>query len=547
MVKLSDSSYVFDFGQNMAGVVKLEAKGPAGTVVRLKHGERLNKEGRVDLANINVHYRPVDDSDPFQTDIIILSGNADTFMPRFNYKGFQFVEVVSDQPVSLTAKSLTAYFMHSDVPPAGKINSSNEVLNKTWKAANASYLSNLFGYPTDCPQREKNGWTGDAHINIETGLYNYDAITVYEKWLEDHRDEQQQNGNLPAIIPTNGWGYHWANGPDWTSTIALIPWNVYLFYGDSRLLKTCYENIKKYVDYWEAMAPSGLLDAGLGDWVPVKSKAPKEFTTTAYFYADVVVLAKAARLFSNTVDAEKYSALADKIKNAFNKKYLNKETGLYGTGLQTELSVALFWGLVPEQYKAKTAALLAERVIADNFHIDVGLLGTKSILNALSENGYADLSYKVAAQETFPSWGWWIVNGATTFYENWPLDASRDISMNHIMFGEINAWYYKGLGGIFPDEEKPGFKNIIIRPNIVEKLDQFEASHESPYGTIVSSWKRIRGKVIYDLTIPPNSTATLYLKGSKISEQRNLLKWIQQKGIFKVDLTAGIYRFTIKQ
>ncbi|MEA5046791.1 MAG: alpha-L-rhamnosidase C-terminal domain-containing protein, partial [Petrimonas sp.] len=436
---------------------------------------------------------------------------------------------------------------------AGKINSSNNTLNKAWQASNASYLSNLFGYPTDCPQREKNGWTGDAHIAIETGLYNFDGITVYEKWLADHRDEQQPNGVLPAIIPSSGWGYQWANGPDWTSTIAIIPWNIYLFYGDTRLLELCYDNIKRYVDYIDEQYPSGITDWGLGDWVPVKSTTPKEYTSSAYFYIDAVILAKTAKLFGKTTDFERYSALAEKIKSAINKKFLHYETGIYGSGLQTELSVALHWNLVPEEIRNKVADNLARRVEQDNKHIDVGLLGTKTILNALSENGYAQLAYEVASQETFPSWGWWIVNGATTFYENWPLDAGSDISLNHIMFGEINAWYYKALGGIFPDESRPGFKNIMLKPNFVTGLSHFEASHESPYGNIVSSWQR-RGKTIeYKVTVPANSTATLYLNGKNIRENNKSLEKNPLIEIEKSDqdrqvlhLKAGSYTFSIK-
>lgn len=217
MIKLSDSIYLFDLGRNIAGVSQLTIKGKPGTEVRLKHSERIGEDNRADMSNIDYHYRPTDDSDPFQTDIFILSGTGEeTFRARFNYKGFQYVEVTSSEPVELTDNSLKAYFMHSDVPVAGRISSSDELLNKIWKATNAAYLSNLFGYPTDCPQREKNGWTGDAHIAIETGLYNYDGITVYEKWMADHQDEQAPNGVLPAIIPTSGWGYHWGNGVDWT-------------------------------------------------------------------------------------------------------------------------------------------------------------------------------------------------------------------------------------------------------------------------------------------------------------------------------------------
>ena len=552
--KVDEHTWLYDFGRNMAGVTRLRLSGPEGTVVRLKHTERLDSAGRADMSNIDVHYRPTDDSDPFQTDIVILSGKGeDEFMPRFNYKGFQYVEVSTDKPLEMAAGNLTAYFMHSDVPPVGRIHSSNTTLNKIWGAANASYLSNLHGYPTDCPQREKNGWTGDAHIAIETGLYNFDGITVYEKWLDDHRDEQQPNGVLPAIIPTSGWGYHWANGPDWTSTIAIIPWNIYLFYGDSRILEENYDNLRRYVDYIDSKSPDGITDWGLGDWVPVKSVTPREFTSSTYYYIDALILSKAARILGNEADHEKYAALAEKIRNAVNKKYFNPQTGLYGTGLQTELSVALHWGLVPDEHRALVASNLAQRVIADDKHIDVGLLGTKTILNALSDNGYADLAYEVAAQETFPSWGWWIVNGATTFFENWPLDAKSDISMNHIMFGEINAWYYKALGGIFPDEENPGFRNVILKPNFVTGLDHFRAEHDGPYGTIGSAWEKKKNRVTYRVEIPAGSTATLHLEagdirenGKKLEENGHIRKLESEGNKMKLRLASGKYEFSMK-
>jgi alpha-L-rhamnosidase len=525
--KISDTVYVFDLGRNIAGISAITLQGEAGTTIRLQHAEQVYNNGRVDMSNINVHYRPRDDKDPFQTDVYILNGKgSETFMPHFNYKGFQYVEVTSNKPITLSKESLTGYFMHSNVPSAGTIRSSNPTIDKIWIATNNAYLSNLFGYPTDCPQREKNGWTGDAHIAIETGLYNFEGITVYEKWMADHRDEQQPNGVLPSIIPTGGWGYEWGNGPDWTSTIALIPWNVYLFYGDASLLANCYDNIRLYVDQISSRAPEGLTTWGLGDWVPVKSKAPVELTSSVYYYADANILSKAAALLGKKSDAIKYTTLARRIKNAINKKYLNESTGLYGSGIQTELSVPLMWGVVPDSLKAKVAANLAKRVEQDNFHLDVGLLGTKAILNALSENGYADVAYKIASQETFPSWGWWIVNGATTLYENWPIDAKSDISRNHIMFGEIGAWLFKGPGGIKPDEKDPGFRNVLLQPNFVEGLEAFEATHTGPYGKIISSWKKSGGNIIYDISIPANSTATLKLqldKGKKLFENGKLV------------------------
>ena len=511
MVKLNDSTYVFHFPRNIAGVTELSVKGPEGTVVRLKHGEDLNKDGSVDLANIIVHYRPVGKSDPFQTDIYTLKGSGEeVFRPRFNYKGFQYVELTSNQPLNITEKSLLAYSMHSAVEPIGNIRSSDSVLNKIWAATNASYLANLYGYPTDCPQREKNGWTGDAHIAIETGLYNFDGITVYEKWMADHRDEQQSNGVLPAIIPTSGWGYEWANGPDWTSTIALIPWNVYLFTGDSRLLADNYENIKRYVDHITAISPAGLTDWGLGDWVPVKSKTPVEFTSSVYYYTDALILSKAAKLLKKDADHKKYAALSQRIKDAFNKKYFDSVNVNYAGGTQTPLSTALYWEMVPEGYVSGVAEKLAECVRKDSMHLDVGLLGSKAVLNALSQNDHADIAYRIASQRDYPSWGWWIGNGATTLYENWKIDAGKDLSRNHIMFGEIGAWYFKGLGGIFPDEKEPGFKHVLLKPDFPDGLDQFAASHKGPYGLISSAWKKAaNGNIIYDIVIPGNSHATV--------------------------------------
>ena len=546
--KINDNKYIYDLGKNIAGISRITLNGEAGTELRLKHGEVLDSIGNVDQSNIDVHYRPTDDSDPFQTDIFVLSGKGtETFSPKFNYKGFQYVEVTSNKPVALTKESLNGIELHSDVPVSGSIHCSNPLINKIWEATNNSYLSNLYGYPTDCPQREKNGWTGDAHIAIETGLYNFDGITIYEKWLADHRDEQQANGILPSIIPTAGWGYTWGNGPDWTSTIAIIPWNIYLFYGDKKLLEDCYDNIKRYVDHITEISPAGLTDWGLGDWVPVKSVSPKELTSSLYYYADAMILSHAARVLDKETDANAYAALSKKIADAINAKYLNTETGLYGSGLQTELSAPLFWGIVPENVKPRVIANLVKRIHDDNDHIDVGLLGTKTILNALSDNGHADLAYTLASQETFPSWGYWIKNGATTLFENWPIDARQDISRNHIMFGEIGAWLYKGPGGIKPDPEHPGFKHVVLQPHFVKGLDNFTASHTSPYGEIVSSWKRDSGKIMYSATVPPNSKATLKVAATAMREQTKTQTSVSIEGPYATaELNAGTYTFEIE-
>jgi alpha-L-rhamnosidase len=534
--KLDDSTYQYDFGRNMSGVTAINVSGQEGTVLKIKHGERLYDNGYIDMSNIDVYYRGDRESDPFQTDILILSGkNPCEFMAKFNYKGFRYVEVVSSNPVELDAGSLTAYFMHSDVPPVGEIKTSNPLIDKLWQATNNAYLSNLMGYPTDCPQREKNGWTGDGHFAIETALYNFDGVTVYEKWLADHCDEQQPNGVLPDIIPTGGWGYGTDNGLDWTSTIAIIPWEIYLFYGDSKLLADCYEGIKNYVNYVDRTSPHHLTSWGRGDWVPVKSRANKELTSSVYFYVDTRILAQAARLFDRQDDYRHYSALAEKIKDAINAKFLDRTTGMYAGGSQTELSVPLHWGVTPDDMKQRVADNLAKKVEEAGFHLDVGVLGAKALLNALSNNGHFDAAYKVAVQDSYPSWGWWIVNGATTLLENWDLKAEHDISDNHMMFGEIGGWFFKGLGGIFPDPAQPGFKHILLQPNFVKGLDRFEARHESPYGMIVSRWEIKKKTVVYNVEIPANNTATLYLPAC-LKEGNREVNLVSGKHVFKFQL-----------
>lgn len=511
MKKMDEKTYVFDMGQNMAGVTKIKIGGKAGTVIKIKHGERLQANGRLDLSNIDVYYRGNKEVEPFQTDILTLSGRKeDEFMAKFGYKGFRYVEVSSSDPIVLDESAIMAYFMHSDVRSIGQLKTSSTLINGLWEATNNAYLSNLMGYPTDCPQREKNGWTGDGHLAIETAYYNFDGITVYEKWMADHRDEQQENGVLPDIIPTGGWGYGTANGLDWTSTIAIIPWQTYLFYGDASLLVECYDNIKRYVDYVDGISPSGLTTFGRGDWVPVKSQSNLELTSSVYFYVDATILASAAKMFGKTDDQQKYETLGKKIKDAINAKFLDRSKGIYSTGTQTELSVPLYWGVVPEAMKAKVAANLNSRVEETNFHLDVGVLGAKALLNALKDNGYGETAYKVAVQDTYPSWGWWIVNGATTLLENWDLKATRDISDNHMMFGEIGGWFFKSIGGILPDPIQAGFKHILLKPIFPKELKESSISYQSPYGNIVSSWKVKGNKVEYTVEIPANATATFY-------------------------------------
>ena len=317
-------------------------------------------------------------------------------------------------------------------------------------------------------------------------------------------------------------------------------------------MEDCYENIRRYVDYVDRRSPEHLTSYGRGDWVPVSRGSSLELTSSVYFYTDASILAKAAAIFGRDEDVKYYSALAENIKDAINRKYLDREKGIYASGTQTELCVPLMWGIVPEEMKASVAANLAQKVIEADYHIDCGVLGAKALLNALSENGYAEIAYRVAVQDTYPSWGCWIANGATTLLENWDLNATRDISDNHMMFGEIGGWFFKGLGGIRPDPSDPGFGHILLTPYFAEGLDAFEASHDAPNGRIVSSWTRKGRRVTYDVTVPSNSSATLCVRASKVrsldgdvilSGGENGRK--NKTGLWKAELQSGRYIFEI--
>jgi alpha-L-rhamnosidase len=398
--------------------------------------------------------------------------------------------------------------IHTAFEPAGNFQCSNELFNKIQRNALSSYQSNFMGYPTDCPQREKNGWTGDAHLAAEMGLYNFKAQNGYTKWLGDIADEQKPTGELSAIVPTAGWGYFWGNGPAWDNAMVLIPWYLYRYEGDQRILEQMYPNVKRYVDYLGTQAENHIVKIGLGDWAPAKTTTPPEVTSTAYYYVDAVLLSKMAGLFGHTDDQKKYTALASKIREAFNRKYY-KGNGVYDQGSQTALACALYQGLADDTGKTIDALVSAVRK-SDN-HLDCGILGTKYLLHALSDNGHADLAYKIVNQHSFPGWGYWIDQGATTLWEQW----NGTESLNHIMYGDVSAWFYECLAGIAPYEDQPGFKKISFKPYFAPDLQWVKATHQSSYGEITANWERKGNSIYYQLTIPANTTGALTLPGNK--------------------------------
>lgn len=535
--------FVYDIGQNLAGVAELTVRGPAGTVVELKYGEELNPDGTLNQDKIKIHTHQGE----FQTDRYTLKGRGqEVWRPRFVYHGFQYVQVTGF-PGTPTLKNLRALAMNAAFASAGSFECSNGLLNQIQRNTLWSARANFYSIPTDCPQREKNGWTGDAHLAAEACLYNFDIAANYTKWLRDFQDEQQTNGVIPAIIPTGGWGYKWGNGPAWDSAYLLIPWDLYLYRGDQRILAEHYENFKRYVDYVSRRATNHIANFGLGDWCPAKTKTPEKITSTGYFFRDAAMVADIAGLLGKKDEAAKYAALATAIRQAFNREFPELQT-------QTALGCALYQGLAEPDARAALVQKLVANVESQGNHLDCGILGTKYLLHALSDNGRADVAYKVATQTTAPGWGHWIETGATTLLEQWVNKPGDDLSRNHIMFGDISAWFYENLAGIQPDPAAPGFKHIILQPAIVGDLKWVRAHYDSPYGRIVSEWKSEGGAFTWKITVPPNTTATVHVPtndtgavmegGHPLAKVRGVKFLRLENGCVVLEIESGHYTFT---
>jgi alpha-L-rhamnosidase len=417
---------------------------------------------------------------------------------------------VTGFPGKPTPDNLCAKVVHTAFDSAGKFECSNELLNRIQHNALWSYLSNFVGYPTDCPHREKNGWTGDAQLAAEMGLYNFHPAAAYTKWMADFRDEQPADGQLPGIIPTSGWGYGHYGSPAWGSACILVPWYMYQHRGDERVLAEQYENMKLFVKHLQSLSTDNIVKHGLGDWCPPEGngrmKCPKTITSTGYYYVDSLIISKIAAMLGKDDEAKEYAELAAAIRKSYNEQ-LYEGDGIYVSGCETALACPVFQGIVEPAEKDKVVEKLVAEVERQNRHIDTGILGAKYLFRVLTENGRADLAYEIATQTTYPSYGNWLERGATTLWEMWDGGGSQ----NHIMFGDISAWFYKALAGIDLDPQRPAFKHIIIRPYPVGDLKWAKAEHESMYGLIRSSWQRDGEAFTLDVTIPANTTATVYV------------------------------------
>ena len=529
-------TFVFDFGQNLAGWVQLSVSGPAGTSLTLRYGERLAPDGTVDQTVLKQG-----NFGRFETDTYIMSGQGtEVWEPRFEYNGFQYVEI-SGLPSSPSLDAVVARAVNTAFDAVGQFSSSNSLFGKIFEATRWSYRSNFQSVPTDCPHREKNGWMADAHLAAEQAMFTYDNAAGYTKWIRDLSDEIQANGALPGIVPTAGWGYSWGNGPAWDSAFFVIPYYLYVYDGDTQILTANYDKLKRYVDYLDsrdyfASNPSGWL----GDWVYPGDTTPEAVTHAGYHVFDATLVSTVAGWLGKTDDATKYAKMAADVKARFQQRYYNASNGQVATGSQTARATALFQNLVDGADRAKVLSALVAKVGAKGNHLDTGCLGTKYLPWALTDGGRADLFYAIASKTDSPSWGSWIGKGATTLWEDWQGSGS----LNHIFLGDITAWFFRALAGINPDPSAPGFANVIIRPEIVGDLTSAHGETKTMRGLVVSDWT-LATDLTLKITIPPNTTATVYVPAMNqknvVADGATFVRSETGRQIYKIG--SGTYQF----
>lgn len=505
--------YVVKFPQTMSGWVTLTARGRSGVPVVIRYGEQLYPNGTIDRASINPHVftNPHAFTGPFQTDTYIPANDRPfTYHPQFAYNGFQYVQIYGLQSKH-DILAIHADFIHTPMHRTGVFTCGNPLLNAIAKATTRSYESNFVGYPTDCPTREKNGWTADAWVASVTGLFSYNNAPGYAKWLDDFTRQQSVNGNLALIVPSPGWqttGFH----PDWESAYEMVTWFVYEYTGNGELIRKHYDGIKRYFTYMLRHCPDGIAAGGgweIGDWVSPGRRPGIRFVRTCLVYRDAVLLARMARILGKVADQKAFLAKVAIIRRAFNAKYY-KGHGVYENGGQSAQAIPLYFGLVPTARQSAAARKLVADIHAKKDHLSVGVLGDRCLFRVLTRFGHTALAYRIATQRTYPSYGLWFAHGATTLWEQWNGDGSH----NHIMFGDILGWMYNDLAGIKPDPTAPGFRTILIAPHPVHALPWAGAVYQSHFGKIACKWQWHGCDLWVTISIPPATSGVITLPGT---------------------------------
>ncbi|MFI4975508.1 MAG: family 78 glycoside hydrolase catalytic domain [Caulobacterales bacterium] len=542
-------AYVYDFGQNFAGWARLKARGPAGSEIRLRFAEILAKDGNISTENLR---------GAKATDVFILSGGADeTFEPRFTYHGFRYVELTG-YPGAPPDHAVEGVVACSDCEVTGTLRTSNPLIDKIWRNSVWSQKSNLFGVPTDCPQRdERLGWMGDAQVYWDAASYTMDVDAFTRRFLGDVRVAQRRTGGFPDVTP---FDTRWDGAPGWGDAGVILPWTVWRKYGDSAVIEEMWDAMVRWVDWIGANNPDQVWrnrrGVDYGDWLapdavsPGDPTTPKDLIGTAFWAYDAALMAEMARATGRAGEADAYADLRARIGQAFVREFV-RDDGSVGNDSQTSHVLALRFGLLPEALRAASAGRLAADIASRGGHLSTGFLGTPYILDALAQNGFEDVAVSLLLQTSFPSWGYMIERGATSMWERWNGDTG-DVGMNsfnHYAYGAVTGFLYRRLAGIAP--AAPGFEHVDVRPLDDPRLPDGGGTYRSVRGPISTAWRREPGGGFsLDLTLPANTAATVRLPAGPdqaLSEGgRPFAGEVRREaGALVADVGSGDYRFLV--
>lgn len=525
---------IINMGQNMVGRMRFRLKGEPGDTISIYHAEVLDKYGNFYTENL----RNADQKIQY----IFKGEGLETYEPVFTFQGFQYIKI-ENYKGTFSKDDFEGVVIHSDMEQTGNFECSSALINQLQSNIRWGQKGNFLDVPTDCPQRdERMGWTGDAQAFAPTACFNYNTSAFYTKWLGDFRVDQLENGAIPWVIPNVLRG---SGAIGWADAATIIPWTIYLKYGDKRILEVQYESMCKWVDFLDSLAGDNhLVQEGFhfGDWLffihPSDWNAKPGYTDidllgTAFLAYSSDILARSAKVLGKEKDVQKYSQLHEAVSQAFQYEFITR-SGRLSSHSQTAYTIALAFDLFPLEQRNAALNYLTQNIIKRNYHLSTGFLGTPHLNPVLSENGHLDIAYKLLLQEKYPSWLYPVTKGATTIWERWDgikPDGSFQLvkmnSFNHYAYGAIGDWMYTTISGIRHDAAKPGYKHIIIKPQPNNGLTYAKADFESLYGKISSSWKIENGEISISIAIPPNTTASLFLP----------------RKTEKIDLGSGTYSY----
>ncbi len=503
--------YIYDFGENNAGIYRLRIKGERGQKISIQCAEQLT-DGKVNYSNINFY------PDGYaQRDIYYLSGEGEEiFEPMFTYHGFRYIYISGISEEQATNELLTYLVQSSALENRGSFECSDEIINKLYEMARRSDISNFFYFPTDCPHREKNGWTGDASLSAEHMIMTLGVEKSWREWLNNIRGAQTENGQLPGIIPTYDWGYAWGNGPAWDSALFNLPYFAYKYRGDTEIIRENADAMHRYLEYVSGRRDErGIVEFGLGDWLPM---GKWNFDASLGFTDSVMVLdmCRKSKLMFDATDLCEYSAFAEKLGQellgAIRKEYIDFDTYVVRNRCQTSQAMAIFYDIFTEDEKQEGFRVLLDIIKEDNGSFTSGCIGMRVIFHVLSDFGQAELAYKMITKSDFPSYRYWLDKGETTLLEHFILyDEYYFESKNHHFLGDIINWFMSALGGL----RVQSANHVIVSPCFIDELDWCKTSHKLPNGEIKISWERKNGKAELSVVCTGDVTYEIKNQGGK--------------------------------